>query len=204
MREGGGGQRRQRQASKAHPCAASGRRPTAGQQWPPGASERERTCEIFGPPHNSMAVAPASVQMSAWLSSGKAVLTGRRMSRSMFRPAFAPSSLSGAKRIVAPLLPPVPSSLEYVPEELSAHSVRLVSRASAISKACEVDSPKHTLPRKPDGHRARVRLLVDESIADLALYSIDIEGGAEVGGRHSSSTIGGHQQRELRQSRQFQ
>ena len=35
-------------------------------------------------------------------------LTGSRKSRAAFRPALAPWSPSGAKRMVAPLEPPVP------------------------------------------------------------------------------------------------
>ena len=36
------------------------------------------------------------------------LLTGSRKSRAAFRPALAPWSPSGAKRMVAPLEPPVP------------------------------------------------------------------------------------------------
>ena len=43
---------------------------------------------------------------------GKRVpLTGSKKSRAALRPAFAPWSLSGANRIVAPFEPPVPVSL---------------------------------------------------------------------------------------------
>ena len=48
--------------------------------------------------------------------------TGSRKSRAAFRPALAPWALSGAKRMVAPLLPPVPVALSKVP--LACHARR--------------------------------------------------------------------------------
>ena len=60
--------------------------------------------------------------MSAYESSGNSRFTGSSTSRSMPRPAFAPSSDSGAKRIVAPSEPPVLSALSYVP--LACHASR--------------------------------------------------------------------------------
>ena len=60
--------------------------------------------------------------MSAYESSGNSRLTGSSTSRSMPRPAFAPSSDSGAKRIVAPSEPPVWSAALYVP--LACHARR--------------------------------------------------------------------------------
>ena len=41
--------------------------------------------------------------------------TALSRSRATASPAFAPWALSGLKRIVAPLLPPVPLALSYVP-----------------------------------------------------------------------------------------
>lgn len=46
--------------------------------------------------------------------------TGSRKSRAAFNPAFAPWSPSGAKRMVAPLLPPVFVWVSYVPDACQA------------------------------------------------------------------------------------
>ena len=59
-------------------------------------------------------------QRSASLRVGWLTLTGCSMSRMMLRPALAPSLFSGSNRIVAPLVPPVPSEASNVPAECHA------------------------------------------------------------------------------------
>ena len=70
-----------------------------------------------------MAQQAATAYRSAWLISGCAFFTGSSRSRMMLRPALSGSSLSGANRMVAPLHPPVPSCLLYVPA--ACHAMRM-------------------------------------------------------------------------------
>jgi hypothetical protein len=78
---------------------------------------RAEPSRVTPPPMSSMAWTPARVHRSAYEIHGCAAFTGSSRRLALSRPLFAPHSHSGWKRMVAPLLPPLPSFLKPECEE---------------------------------------------------------------------------------------
>lgn len=87
---------------------------------PSVASVRPNLNGIAGPPMCSTATAPANVYKSALETPGNCCARGPKKFRAVARPALAPQPASGEKRMRQPVLPPLPSALEYEPHECHA------------------------------------------------------------------------------------